>query len=58
MITYKTDAVSGSMEADSLADALEILDSEEGITDTLTDGSWAWVEDAGGNRLYLGRQNM
>jgi len=56
--TYKTDAVSGTIEADSLADALRMIDRGENITDTLADGSWAWVEDSTANRIYLGRENM
>jgi hypothetical protein len=56
-IYYKTDAVSGEMEADSLQIALDAIDERENITDTLEDGSWAWVE-ADGDRLYLGRENM
>ena len=52
-IKYRTDAVSGEMEATSLKDALQILDEREGIMDTLDDGAWAWVEDERGNRLRL-----
>lgn len=51
---YNTDACSGEIEAVSLAEALAIVDAEEGITSTLHEGSWAWVEDKDGNRLYLG----
>jgi hypothetical protein len=61
-ITYKTDAVSGTMETESLQAALDTLDAQESISDCLSDclsdGAWAWVEDMDGNRLYLGRENM
>ncbi len=52
--SYKTDGVSGEVEADTLEEALEFVDEDEGITKTLHDGSWAWVEDGDGNRLELG----
>ena len=56
--TYQTDAVSGEIEAESLQDALDILDSLENVTDCLDDGAWAWVQADDGERAYIGRENM
>lgn len=57
-IRYSTDSGSGEIEAASLADALDAIDDEQGVTDMLHDGAWAWVEDEEGNRLYLGKENV
>ena len=56
MATYRfqTDAVGGTVEAESLVEALEIVDSEENIRDFIGDGAWAWVEDEEGERKELG----
>lgn len=43
---YKTDAVSGQVEAASLQEALQLVINDEQITQELIDdGAWAWVED-------------
>ena len=44
--SYKTDAVSGEVEATSLQAALEeVIEDEQINEDMLADGAWAWVED-------------
>ena len=54
---YKTDAVSGEVEAATLDAALKRVVSDEQITDKLIgDGAWAWVEDpATGERERIGK---
>ena len=52
---YKTDAVSGEVEAANLEAALETVIADEQINeDVLADGAWAWVEEPTGERLSIG----
>lgn len=55
---FTTDSTSGAVEAESLQAALEAVVRDERVTDAaIDDGAFAWVEDAGGNRLYVAEQN-
>ncbi len=53
---YKTDAVSGTLEADDLDAALAALIEEERIDDAaIADGAWGWIEaeDGSTERAYV-----
>jgi uncharacterized membrane protein len=56
---YRTDGESGTVEAESMAEAMAEVLSDTGVEDCVDDGAWAWVEDTEtGEREYFARENM
>lgn len=55
MVTFRygCDSGSGSVKANDIHEAVAKLDTKFGVTDTLGDGSWLWVESPDGSREYL-----